>query len=90
MYMEGKREKMGAKSCYSIGRIIYVHPTSRELYYMCLMLNEIRGATSYEDLRMINGVVYDTYESVCLALGIPGNDNEWINVLNQAAEWTLR
>ncbi|KAH7665557.1 DNA helicase protein [Dioscorea alata] len=71
----------------SIGRIIYIHPSARELYYLRLLLNEIKGARSYEDLRTINNVVYTTYREACFALGILGDDSEWSNALIQAAHW---
>ncbi|KAH7666177.1 DNA helicase protein [Dioscorea alata] len=71
----------------SIGRIIYIHPSAGELYYLCLLLNEIKGARSYEDLRTINNVVYTTYREACFALGILGDDSEWSNALIQAAHW---
>lgn len=52
------RYRMSTKS---IGRIIYVHLPAEELYYSCLLVNEIKGSRSYEDLHTINGVVYATY-----------------------------
>ena len=75
---------MGGKS---IGRIIYVHPYAGELYYLRLLVNEIKGIRNYEDLRTINGVVYTTYKNACFALGILGDDLEWSNALRQAAQW---
>ncbi|XP_039138709.1 uncharacterized protein LOC120276027 [Dioscorea cayenensis subsp. rotundata] len=71
----------------SIGRIIYIHPAAGELYYLRLLLNEIKGARSYEDLRTINNVVYATYREACFALGILGDDSEWSDALIQAAHW---
>ncbi|KAH7657562.1 DNA helicase protein [Dioscorea alata] len=71
----------------SIGRIIYIHPSAGELYYLRLLLNEIKGARSYVDLRTINNVVYTTYREACFALGILGDDSEWSNALIQAAHW---
>lgn len=79
----------GEKIRLLIGRIIYIHRASRELYYMGLMLKKIRGRISYENLRMINGVFNDTNKSTCFALGILGSDNEWIHALNQAIEWAI-
>ncbi|KAH7670496.1 DNA helicase protein [Dioscorea alata] len=75
------------KNDRSIGRIIYVHPSAGELYYLHLLLNEIKGATSYEDLRAINGITYTTYKETCFVLGILGDDSEWLNALTQASHW---
>ncbi|OMO67949.1 DNA helicase PIF1, ATP-dependent [Corchorus olitorius] len=70
----------------SIGRIIYVHPSAGELYYMRLMLNEIRGATCYEDLRTVDGIVYDTFREACLAMDLLGDDSEWIRAMEEASQ----
>ena len=59
--------RMGDKS---IGRIIYVLLCAGELYYLCLLVNEIKGVRNCKDLRTINGVVYTTYKEVCFALRI--------------------
>ncbi|KAH7661261.1 DNA helicase protein [Dioscorea alata] len=76
--------RMGGKS---ISRIIYVHPCVGGLYYLCLLLNESKGARNYEDLRTINGVGYTTYKEACFVLGLLGDDLEWSNALRQASHW---
>ena len=75
---------MGGKS---ICRIIYVHQCAGELYYLRLLVNEIKGARNYDELRTINEVVYPTYKEACFVLGILGDDSEWSNALRQAAQW---
>ena len=57
------------------------------MYYLRLLVNEIKGARKDEDLWTINGVVYTTYKKVCFALGILGHDLEWTNALRQATYW---
>ncbi|KAG5568268.1 hypothetical protein H5410_064708 [Solanum commersonii] len=47
----------------AIGRIVTCHPTEGERYYLRLLLTNVRGPTSYEDLRTINGICYDTFRS---------------------------
>lgn len=74
-------------STKSIGRIIYVHLVAEELYYSCLLVNEIKGSRSYEDLHTINGVVYATYWEVCFALDILRDDLRWSNALIQVTWW---
>ncbi|KAG2620223.1 hypothetical protein PVAP13_3NG155602 [Panicum virgatum] len=34
-----------------IGRLVYANPAEGERYYLRIMLNHVRGATSYENLR---------------------------------------
>jgi hypothetical protein len=43
------------------------------------------GATSFEDLRSLNGQVYDTFKEVCRARGLLEDDREWLLCLQEAA-----
>ncbi|KAL5647943.1 hypothetical protein ACJX0J_042298, partial [Zea mays] len=47
-----------------VGRIVSAHPTEGERFYLRLFLNHVTGATSYEDLRTVDG---DTLPSFCEA-----------------------
>jgi hypothetical protein len=50
-----------------------------------MLLNVIKGATSYEDLRSIGGVLHPTFKDACQALGLLGDDNEWREALRAPA-----
>lgn len=39
-----------------IGRIVIVNPNDSERYYLYLLLNHIRSATSFQHLRNVNGI----------------------------------
>ncbi|CEF61556.1 Ovarian tumour, otubain domain and DNA helicase Pif1 like family and Helitron helicase-like domain and P-loop containing nucleoside triphosphate hydrolase domain-containing protein [Strongyloides ratti] len=53
-----------------IGRIVVVSKKYRELYAMrCLLLNR-KGVTSFNDLKTINGIYYDTYEKAAYQLNL--------------------
>ena len=56
------------KKGYTIGRTFYVHPNSGELYYLRLLLNHKKGATSFQSLCTHNNVIHPTYQSICRAL----------------------
>ena len=47
--------------------------------------NQIKGATSWDDLRTIDGVLYPTFQQTCLALGLLEDDGEWNRCLSDAA-----
>ena len=58
----------------SVGRIYYAHPASGEKYYMRMLLNVVKGCTSFEDIRTVNGVVHTSYKAACEALGCLDED----------------
>jgi hypothetical protein len=43
-------------------RMYMCSPSDKERFYLRMLLMQIRGATSYKDVRTINGILYDTYE----------------------------
>jgi len=50
-------------------------------------MSAVRGATSFEDLRTINGVLHPDYKNACVALGLLDSDEEWDQCLQEAATW---
>ena len=75
------------EACIKIGHIYYVHPTGGELYYLRMLLMIVKGATSYEDLRTFEGVVYGTFTEACAARGLVGDDLEWYRAFDEASIW---
>ncbi|KAL8119670.1 hypothetical protein AgCh_016964 [Apium graveolens] len=71
----------------AVGRIYYTHPASGERFYMRMLLNFVRGSTSFECIRTINGITYPTFKAACYALGLLDDDKEWIDCLSEAAIW---
>src|SRR5258708_39013586 len=68
-------------------------PASGECFYLWLLLTGIYGAISFQDLRIVDGVVYATFRQACIALGLLEDDGEWHHCLKEAANlqtgWTL-
>ncbi len=54
----------------------YAHPTLGERYYLQMLLNCVKGATSYEHLRTVDGKEHDTFKDACIAMGLLVDDNE--------------
>jgi len=77
------------KDGLAIGRMHSVHPSDRNRFYLRLLLNHVRGATSFKDLRTVtrNGhtVTYDTFREAALALGLLADDDCWRETLKEAA-----
>lgn len=49
----------------AIGRVFTVHPNNAECFYLRMLLHEIRGPTSFTDLRTIHGYLCQTYREAC-------------------------
>jgi hypothetical protein len=82
-----KKKWQKRKRGYAIGRIYYAHLASGERYYLRMLLNTVKGCMSYKDIRTINGVVHPTFKAACQTLGFLNDNNEWIECINEAANW---
>jgi hypothetical protein len=65
----------------------YAHPTSSERYYLRMLLNCFKGATSYEHLWTVDGTKHDTFKDACIVMGLLTDDNEWHQALEEAGLW---
>jgi hypothetical protein len=52
-----------------------------------MLLIVAKGATLYEDLQTISGVLYPTYKDVCQAMGLLSDDSEWHEAFREASMW---
>ncbi|XP_025692828.1 uncharacterized protein [Arachis hypogaea] len=75
------------KSHQVIGRMIFVPPSSGELYYLRLLLNIVKGPTTYADIRTYNGVIYSSFRDACYARGLLDDDKEYIDAIEEASHW---
>ncbi|CAG8494137.1 10168_t:CDS:2 [Cetraspora pellucida] len=72
-----------------IGRMYSVSPRDLERYCLRLLLLHIPGAQSFEDLRIVNAMLYDSfYEAACKHELLEDN-NEWTRSLNEAIQWQM-
>jgi hypothetical protein len=72
------------KRGFAISRMYYAHLTSGERYYLRMLLNCVKGATSYEHLRTTDGTEHDTFKDACIVMGLFVDDNEWHQALEEA------
>lgn len=72
-----------------IGRMYSVSPTQIELFHLRLLLLNIKGATSFEHLRTVNGQCNQTFSATCLALGLIEDDEEWKRSMDEAVKWMM-
>ncbi len=63
--------------------------TSGECYYLQMLLNYVKGVTSYEHLRIMDGTEHDTFKDACITMGLLTNNNEWHQALEKTSLWAL-
>jgi hypothetical protein len=54
-----------------------------------MLLNCVKGATSYKHLQIVDGIEHDTFKDARIAMGLLANDNEWHQALEEASLWAL-
>ncbi|KAF1883670.1 hypothetical protein Lal_00012587 [Lupinus albus] len=65
---------------FSIHRIVgnrkehWVPPSTRELFYLRMMLTAIKGPCNYEDIRIVDNVIYPAFKEACFAMGFLEDD----------------
>ncbi|GFR18621.1 helitron_like_N domain-containing protein [Trichonephila clavata] len=67
----------------ALGRIFTVNPRKTECFYLRLLLVNVTGPLSFQDMRKVKGQQYLTYKDACLALGLLEDDNQWICMLTE-------
>ncbi|CAE1313400.1 unnamed protein product [Acanthosepion pharaonis] len=67
----------GVKKDATLGRVFTVPPSRQECFYLRLLLHEVSGPTSYNNLRTVNGVLCDTFREACLRLCLLEDDSQW-------------
>ena len=70
----------------AVSRMIFVSPSEGEKYFLRMLLTQVTGATSFENVRTYKNVIYKTFKEACIARGILGDDNEWHLCMQEAAE----
>ncbi|XP_045792199.1 uncharacterized protein LOC123886981 [Trifolium pratense] len=86
-YSKKKKSWTPRKRGFKIGRLIWVPPTTGELFYLRMMLTVVKGPMSYEDIKKVRNIQYDTFRDACFAKGFLGDDKEYISAIREAHGW---
>jgi hypothetical protein len=82
---EGVPNYDGIKSSDALGRVYTVHPNNFECFFLRLLLHTVRGPTSFEDLRTVNGRICATFREACQIRGLLEDDTHWDATMAEAA-----
>ena len=69
----------------AIGRVYTVSPRQGECFYIRLLLHNVRGPTSFDALKTVNGIICVTFREACLFRGLLDDDNAWDLTLQEAS-----
>ena len=70
----------------AVGRLFSVSVVESERYHLRLLLTHVHGPTSFEYLRVFNGLLYSTYKECCVARKLIDHDSEWSACLDEAKD----
>lgn len=73
------------RSTDALGRVYTVHPNNAECYFLRLLLINVRGPTSFQNLRTVNGHLCETYREACQRLHLLEDDAHWDVTLGDAS-----
>ena len=71
----------------TIGRLIWVPPSTGELYFLRMMLIVVKGPTCYEDIKFVGGKVQDSFRDACFEMGFLNDDKEYVAAIDEAKNW---
>jgi len=52
-----------------------------------MIINYIKGPTSYEDILTVNGITHSSFKDACVAMSLLEGDEEWHETMKEASLW---
>ena len=77
------------KGCAAVGRMYNVSIHNYELFALRSLLKCQRGCQSFEDVLMVDGVIYSTFRDACSAFGFTHDDSEFIACFTEYLDTTI-
>ncbi|XP_043203640.1 uncharacterized protein LOC122371383 [Amphibalanus amphitrite] len=68
----------------TIGRVVSLTPRHGDVFYLRVLLHHVPGATTFAELRTVDGQVCGTHQEACRRRGLLQDDQEWAETLAEA------
>lgn len=75
---------IGVFKAAALGRAYTIHPNNTKCYYMGMLLPVVLGPTSFNYLKTVKDVLYNTFQIACQRRGLLEDDNHWHQTLRDA------
>ena len=80
----GYHWKRRSYSRQAVGRVYFVSPRESERYALRVLLHNVPGPTGFRDLKMVGGILYQTFQAAAEAHGLLSSDRELERCLDEA------
>jgi ATP-dependent DNA helicase PIF1 len=72
-----------------VGRILLAHPAEGERYFLRVLLNHVPGLKSFEDLKIVDGVLCDTFCEATERKGLIEADSTLDECLTESKQFAM-
>jgi hypothetical protein len=69
-----------------LGRICSVSARNQELFALRRLLTVVRGATGWEDMLIVDGHCYESFQAACAARGMSEDDGDIIAAFSEVVQ----
>ena len=76
-------------ACKVIGRIYSVNVKETEKHCLRILLINVKGAQSFEELKTVKGVLYSSFKEAAIASNLLADDSAWIRAMEDAAAYQM-
>ena len=83
MYINNQWKLWVRDASDTLSRVYSVHPKHAECYYLRMLLFDVKGPKSFEDLRKVDGKICFTYQEACKERGLLEDDAHWEATLKE-------
>jgi hypothetical protein len=72
-----------------VGRIVSAHPAEGERYFLRVLLNHVPGSNSFKDLKIVDGVLCDSFREAAERKGLVKADNTLDESLMESEQYAM-